>query len=47
MTIHRGISLMHLLLKLWNGFVVQHIDNVILTWNIRFMTTHAISAYHH
>jgi hypothetical protein len=23
-------------LKLWNGFVVQHIDNMILTWNIMF-----------
>jgi hypothetical protein len=36
MTINRGILLMHLLLKLWNGFVVQHIDNMILTWNIMF-----------
>jgi hypothetical protein len=35
MTINRGISFMHLLLKLWNGVVVQHdIDNMILTWNI-------------
>ena len=37
MTINRGISFMHLLLKLWNGVVVQHdIDNMILTWNIIF-----------
>ena len=34
MTINRNIEFMHLLLKLWNGFVVQHIGNLILIWNM-------------
>ena len=46
MTINRGISFMHLLLKLWNGVVVQHdIDNMILTWNIIFRKYFNISYY--
>ena len=34
MTINRNIVFMHLLLKLLNGFVVQHIGNMILIWNM-------------
>ena len=34
MTINRNIVFVHLLLKLWNGFVVQHIGNLILIWNM-------------
>ncbi len=33
-SINRNIVFMHLLLKLCNGFVVQHIGNLILIWNM-------------